>query len=43
MPRCDHDWGSGPNSGTEQCSNCGAIRAKNYLALARVPPASAGG
>ncbi len=30
MPTCDHDWGSGPNSGTEQCANCGAIRTKNY-------------
>lgn len=27
---CAHNWGDGPNPGTEQCSNCGAIRAKNY-------------
>lgn len=27
---CPHNWGPGPNSGTEQCSDCGAIRTKNY-------------
>ncbi|MFE9246086.1 hypothetical protein [Nocardiopsis sp. NPDC006938] len=30
MPTCDHQWVPGPNSGTEQCSNCGAIRSRNY-------------